>query len=176
MPIGICALLAGCMPQADYDQLKARYDQTQAANQKLETENQALQAQLSQQVQQSTYAIAADMLFAPDDFDVTPTGQAALTDIAGRLRGLKRGKIAVYGYTDDQKPGAALKKLGINNNADLSTKRADVVANYLRTHGISANMLSAKGRGETHPIAPNNTPAGRAQNRRIEIVVEGSGS
>ena len=56
---------------------------------------------------------------------------------------------------------------------ELSSKRADVVADYLRTHGVNPGVISAKGRAETHPVASNNTPAGRAQNRRVEIVVEG---
>jgi outer membrane protein OmpA-like peptidoglycan-associated protein len=67
-------------------------------------------------------------------------------------------------------------KLGIKTNLDLSSRRADAVVDYLRAHGIDPKILSAKGRGETHPVAPNNTPAGRAQNRRIEIVVEGPAS
>jgi chemotaxis protein MotB len=169
-------IVSACTPQPDFDQLKARYDQTQAANQKLQSENAALQAQLAQQAQQNMFTVAADMLFAPSGFDITPNGQAALNDIMGRLRGLKNSKIVVYGYTDDEKIGALLRKQGIATNMDLSSKRADMVANYLRAHGVDPNILSAKGRGETHPVAPNNTPAGRAQNRRIEIVVEGPGT
>ena len=170
-------LLSGCVtPQSNYDQLQARYEQSQAANHQLQSENQTLQSQLAQQTQQNMYTVAADMLFAPGVFDITPTGQAALNDIAAKLRGLKNSKIVVYGYTDDEKIGPPLKKQGINTNLDLSSKRADAVANYLRGRGVSPDILSAKGRGETHPVAPNNTPAGRAQNRRIEIVVEGPGS
>ena len=174
---GLGPLIAGCVtPKSDYDQLQARYEQTQAANHQLQSENQALQTQLAQQAQQNMYTVAADLLFAPGSFDVTPNGQAALNDIVTKLRGLKNSKIVVYGYTDDEKIGPPLKKLGVQTNMDLSSRRADTVANYLRTHGISPALLSAKGRGETHPVAPNNTPAGRAQNRRIEIVVEGPGS
>jgi flagellar motor protein MotB len=169
-------LLPACAPQTDYDQLKTRYEQTQAANRQLQSENAALQTQLSQQAQQNMFTVAADLLFAPGSFDITPNGQAALNDIAAKLRGLKNSRIVVYGYTDDEKIGASLKKQGINNNMDLSSKRADTVANYLRIHGVDPAILSGKGRGETHPVAPNNTAAGRAQNRRIEIVVEGPGT
>jgi chemotaxis protein MotB len=167
---------AACTPKADYDLLASRYDQAQAANRQLQTENQALQSQLAQQAQQNMYTVAADMLFAPGGFDISPNGQAALNDIIGKLRGLKNSKIVVYGYTDDQRIGPPLRKIGIDTNMDLSSRRADTVADYLRGHGVDPNILSAKGRGETHPVAPNNTPAGRAQNRRIEIVVEGPGS
>jgi chemotaxis protein MotB len=173
-----CVLLAGCVtPNSDYDQLKERYEQSQAANRQLQSENAALQAQLAQQAQQNMFTVAADLLFTPGSFDITPNGQAALNDIAAKLRGLKNSKIVVYGYTDDEKiGGASLKKQGITTNLDLSSKRADAVANYLRGRGINPGILSAKGRGETHPVAANSTAAGRARNRRIEIVVEGPGN
>lgn len=173
--VPFCALLvAGCATQQNYDTLQQRYDQSQAANQKLESENQALQAQLQQgqQGQQSTYTIAADTLFAPHGVSLSASGQAALNDIAARLRGIKN-KIVVYGYTDDENVGPPLKKMNINSNMELSSKRADVVADYLRAHGVNPALLSAKGRAETHPVASNSTPDGRAQNRRVEIVVEG---
>jgi chemotaxis protein MotB len=173
-----CALLlSGCITaQSNYDDLQARYEQSQAANRQLSSENAALQAQLNQHTQQNTITVAADLLFAPGNFDITPNGQAALNDIAGKLRGLKNSKIVVYGYTDSEPVGPPLKKQGIKTNVDLSSKRADVVVNYLRAHGVDPKILSAKGRGETHPVASNGTPAGRAQNRRIEIVVEGPGN
>ena len=176
-----CALLAaGCASQQNYDTLQQRYEQSQAANQKLETENQALQTQLQQnkqgpQGQQNTYTISADMLFVPHEFNLSANGQAALNDIAARLRGLKGGQITVYGYTDNENVGPPLKRQGINSNMELSSKRADVVADYLRSHGVDPKLISAKGRAETHPVASNATDGGRAQNRRVEIVVEGAG-
>lgn len=178
--VPFCALLAaGCTQQSNYDALQQRYEQSQAANQKLESENQALQTQLQQsqpgqQNQQNTYTISADMLFAPHGVSLSADGEAALNDIATRLRGIKN-KIVVYGYTDDENVGPPLKKLGINSNLELSSKRADVVADYLRSHGVNPALISAKGRAETHPVASNATAAGRAQNRRVEIAVEGTG-
>jgi chemotaxis protein MotB len=173
--IAFCGLmLSGCMAsQTSYDELQARFEQSQAANRQLQSENAALQAQLAQQAQQNMYTVAADMLFAPGAFDITANGQAALNDIAGKLRELKNSKIVVYGYTDSEPVGPPLKKLGIKTNLDLSSKRADAVANYLTGHGVNPSLVSA---GDTHPVGPNGTPAGRAQNRRIEIVVEGPGS
>jgi chemotaxis protein MotB len=175
--LAVCAALVGCnTPKSDNEDLQARYEQQQAANRQLVEENKTLQAQLTQQVQQNTYTVAADLLFTPGNFDVTPNGQATLNDIITRLRGLKNSKIVVYGYTDDEKPGASLRNQGINTNMDLSSRRADTVANYLRSHGVDPNILSAKGRADTHPVASNTTAEGRARNRRIEIVVEGPGS
>ncbi|HXC27164.1 MAG TPA: OmpA family protein [Stellaceae bacterium] len=178
--VPFCALLvAGCASQSDYDTLQQRYAQTQATNQKLQSENQALQAQMQQNQpppnQENTYTISADTLFAPHGVSLSTGGQAALNDIAARLRGIKN-KIVVYGYTDDENVGPPLKKMGINSNMELSSKRAEMVADYLRAHGIDPALISAKGRAETHPLAPNDSATGRAKNRRVEIVVGGSGS
>jgi len=69
-----------------------------------------------------------------------------------------------------------LQRAGIANNVDLSTRRAANVVAYFRSQGVNPNILSAKGFGETHPVAPNDSPEGRSQNRRIEIVLEGPGA
>ena len=76
-------------------------------------------------------------LFGPTGFDITPNGKAALDDIAAKLRGPGGSKIVVYGYTDDQPIGTAMKKLGITTNMELSGRRAAAVAAYLRGRGIN---------------------------------------
>jgi len=58
----------------------------------------------------------------------------------------------------------------------LSTRRAATVVTFLVSQGVNANIISAKGVGDTRPVAPNDTPQGRAQNRRIEITVQGPGA
>lgn len=168
--VAVCALaLSSCVTlQSDYDQLQQAYDASQATNQQLQSENTALETQLAQQ--QNTYAVSSDLLFPSGGFGITQNGQATLNDIIGKLKLLKNIKIAVYGYTDDEKPGESFKKQGIKTNLELSSKRADAVAAYLRGHGIDPHILSSQGRGEAHPLAPNSTSAGRAKNRRIEIV------
>ena len=57
----------------------------------------------------------------------------------------------------------------MTTNEILSQKRADAVAAYLVSQGVSADLVTAKGFGETNPVASNKTPAGRAQNRRVEL-------
>jgi len=89
---------------------------------------------------------------------------------------LQNTKIVVYGYTDNQPVGPALRRAGVANNIDLSSRRADNVVAYFRSQGVNLEILSAKGFGDTHPVASNDTPQGRAQNRRIEIVLEGPGA
>jgi len=69
-----------------------------------------------------------------------------------------------------------LQRAAIKDNIDLSSRRADNVVAYFREQGVNPNILSAKGFGDTHPVAANGTAEGRAKNRRIEIVLEGPGA
>ena len=69
-----------------------------------------------------------------------------------------------------------MQRAGIKNNIDLSSKRADNIVAYFQSQGVNPDIISAKGFGDTHAVASNETPQGRAQNRRIEIVLEGPGA
>ena len=93
-----------------------------------------------------------------------------------KLQSLQNAKVVVYGYTDDLPVGVPLQRAGIANNIDLSSRRADNVVAYLTSQGGNPNVISAKGFGDTHPVASNDTPDDRAKNRRIEIVLEGPGA
>jgi chemotaxis protein MotB len=116
--------------------------------------------------------MAGDLDFVSGGYTLSRAGKKELDGLLPTIQGMPGAKIVIYGYTDDRPVGAALKKRGIVDNLDLSSKRANEVVRYLISKGIDPNILSAKGRGDTHPVAPNNTPAGRKQNRRIEVVVE----
>jgi chemotaxis protein MotB len=123
--------------------------------------------------EQTLLTMAADLAFPSGGFTLTRAGKAKLDEIIPALQALPPGgKVVVYGYTDDHPVGRALKAKGIVDNLDLSSKRANEVVRYLQSKGIDPNVMSAKGRGDTHPVAPNETREGRAQNRRIEISVE----
>ncbi len=61
--------------------------------------------------------------------------------------------------------------MGVDSNDTLSQKRAEAVMAWLVQHGAKQDMVTAKGLGETNPVATNDTAAGRAQNRRVEITV-----
>lgn len=86
-----------------------------------------------------------------------------LSKIADQLRGNDTLTIAIEGHTDSV-GGDAM-------NQELSEKRADSVGDYLVSRGIPAARMTVTGRGETAPIATNDTPAGRQQNRRVELVI-----
>jgi flagellar motor protein MotB len=124
--------------------------------------------------ERTVLTMATDLAFASGSYTLTRAGRAKLNGVLSSLQsGMgPNDKIVVYGYTDDRPVGAALKKKGVEDNLDLSSRRADAVVRYLTSKGISENVISAKGRGDTHPAAPNDTPKGRAENRRIEVVVE----
>jgi chemotaxis protein MotB len=155
-------ILSACAPQS--------YDAAVAENQQLKAQLAALQAE-------QKYVEAADLLFPSGGFQLSPAGQAELTNnIVPKLKGLQNAKIVVYGYTDNTPVGPELQRQGIPDNLVLSTRRASTVANFLISQGINPNIVSAKGVGDTRPVAPNDTPQGRAQNRRIEITVQGPGA
>jgi chemotaxis protein MotB len=162
--LGLGALiLSACVSQSQYDAAAA--------------ENQRLKAQLAAMQAEQKYVEAADYLFPSGGFQLSPAGQAELANnIVPKLKGLQNAKIVVYGYTDNVPVGPELQRQGIPDNLVLSTRRAATVANFLVAQGINPSIVSAKGVGDTRPVAPNDTPQGRAQNRRIEITVQGPGA
>jgi chemotaxis protein MotB len=123
--------------------------------------------------EQTLLTMAADLAFPSGGFSLTRAGKAKLDQIIPALQGLPpNAKVVVYGYTDNQPVGKALASKGIVDNLDLSSKRANEVVRYLTSKGVNPGVVSGKGRGDTHPVAGNDTKQGRAQNRRIELVVE----
>jgi flagellar motor protein MotB len=124
--------------------------------------------------ERSVLTMASDLAFASGSYTLTRAGHAKLNALVPTLQsGLgPNDKIVVYGYTDDRPVGAALKKKGVIDNLDLSSRRADAVVRYLTSKGINPSIISSKGRGDTHPVVPNDNAKDRAQNRRIEVVVE----
>jgi SH3 domain-containing YSC84-like protein 1 len=94
--------------------------------------------------------------------DITPDSEASLNDAATALKEHSDWKIRVEGFTDNVGSRDA--------NQKLSSDRANAVMNWLADHGIDRSRLSAKGYGDAKPVASNSTGAGRAKNRRVEIV------
>jgi len=165
----IALLSAACVSQSAYQQQQEQLEEAreQAA---------AQQAQIAKMQREQKWVVAGDLLFPKGGYELGPNAQAALGQYVLRLQNLQDAKVVVYGYTDNQPVGPALRRAGINNNIDLSSRRADNVVAYFRSQGVNPEILSAKGFGDTHPVASNDAPQGRAQNRRIEIVLEGPGA
>ena len=123
--------------------------------------------------EQTLMTMAADLAFPSGGYTLTKAGKAKFDDIIPAIQALSPGaKVVVYGYTDNQPVGKALASKGIVDNLDLSSKRANEVVRYLTSKGVNPSIVSGKGRADTHPVASNDTKQGRAQNRRIELVVE----
>jgi len=162
-------LLASCVSEKTYEQ---QTQQLQAAR----AQSAAEQAQIAKMQAENKWVVAGDMLFPEGGYQLTPKGQAALNQYVPRLKALQNAKVVVYGYTDNLPVGPQLQRAGIANNIDLSSQRADNVVAYFRSQGVNPNILSAKGFGDTHAVAANDTPDSRAKNRRIEIVMEGPGA
>ena len=107
--------------------------------------------------------LQGEVLFKTAKWDLKPGAMAKLDQIAEALKG-KEQPIVVYGYTDT---------VGTReNNMTLSQMRAQAVRDYLVTKGIPQDLVTAQGKGPDEPVSDNGSVEGRAQNRRVEIVVQ----
>lgn len=104
--------------------------------------------------------------FATDSTYVRDSLRGDLVKLAQNLNDYPGSTVDVIGHTDSV--GDA------NYNQNLSARRADSVSNILLTNGVSSSRMRSYGRGETSPVASNQTSTGRAQNRRVEVVIRPS--
>jgi outer membrane protein OmpA-like peptidoglycan-associated protein len=107
--------------------------------------------------------ILKNVFFETASAALLPSSKTELNDLAALLKSQPKLKIQLNGHTDSEGEEAA--------NLDLSQRRAEAVRQYLIQSGIQADRLRAQGYGESKPIASNDTPDGRRQNRRTEFVV-----
>jgi outer membrane protein OmpA-like peptidoglycan-associated protein len=107
--------------------------------------------------------ISGEVLFASGKHTLLPIAQSKLEDVAKALKDQGYKAILVEGHTDSR--GSAKK------NEELSFQRADSVRSYLVSRGITAEKIKATGIGPSRPVATNDTAEGRANNRRVELVV-----
>ena len=92
-----------------------------------------------------------------------PGTDQMLTQVADKLKTCPNARVAVEGYTDNTGNDAI--------NIPLSGNRAKSVADFLVSQGVAGDHVTSQGMGSANPIASNDTPDGRAQNRRVEIAV-----
>lgn len=121
------------------------------------------------QVAQTLNEAAAGTLFVSGQADLTPAATAALDVLGESLQGKSGIRLDIVGHTDSQRLSArAAQRFG--DNQGLSEARALAVAQYLRERlGIAADAVGIGGRGPDRPVADNDSAAGMAQNRRVEI-------
>src|SRR5579872_1734536 len=155
---------------------KAQHEAAEAdrLRQQAEQEKQQLRAQLLQQLNavletkdtdRGLVVTMADVLFDSGKYTLRPAAREKLAKLSGIVLGHSGLKLAAEGHTDST--GSP------EFNQKLSVKRAEAVAEYLSSQGVPRDSLNASGFGDTRPIAPNNTSAGRQQNRRVELIVSG---
>jgi chemotaxis protein MotB len=116
----------------------------------------------------TTVKMKDKILFASGSATLGADGKEALRKVAEALRGLEGRSIRVEGHTDNVPTGSSGP---FASNWELSTARALAVVRFLQDGGVDPTRLSGAGHGEYQPIQPNDTPEGRSQNRRIEIIL-----
>jgi chemotaxis protein MotB len=109
-----------------------------------------------------------DVLFDSGRTDLKAGGKAALTQVAQALATIGDRRFLVSGHTDN----VPIKNARFASNWELSTARAVEVAKLLVAGGMKPEVVGAAGYAEFSPVAGNDTPEGKAQNRRIEIILE----
>lgn len=108
----------------------------------------------------------SDVLFAFNQYELKPEAREKLAKVSGILLAYPDLKLQVEGYTDN---------IGSDEyNQKLSEERAGAVRDYLQTQGVGQTNISAAGYGKSDPVADNSTASGRAQNRRVQLVVSGN--
>ena len=107
--------------------------------------------------------IPSGITFAYDSADVQPQFRRTLDQVAETLAQYNQTYIDVYGHTDSTGSDAY--------NQTLSERRATSVADYLASRGVQPARIGTRGFGESQPIASNDTDAGRAANRRVEVKI-----
>ncbi len=122
-----------------------------------------LEALRSQKTDRGLVLTLSDILFPLDEAALKPGGQRVLDRVAHVLAERPEQRVLVEGHTDGLGSGAY--------NRSLSRRRADAVANYLVRRGVQPDRVTTRGWGESAPVASNDTPAGRQQNRRVEIIL-----
>ncbi len=117
-----------------------------------------------------TLNMVDSILFDSGKSDVKAEGLAVLQKVVSILKDVRDKAIRIEGHTDNVQIGGALARQ-FPTNWELSAARAINVTRYLQKQGVDSASLAAVAHGETRPIAANDTPEGRAKNRRIEIVL-----
>jgi outer membrane protein OmpA-like peptidoglycan-associated protein len=149
-------------------------DQSRLAAQQAEDDKAAMRTRLSEQLNKilqtrdsarGLIVSMSDVLFDTGKYSLKPGAREKLAKVAGILLAYPGLNIEVGGYTDNVG--------GDQMNQTLSENRAGSVRSYLVEQGVATNSVSARGFGNTLPVASNGNSAGRQQNRRVELLVSG---
>jgi chemotaxis protein MotB len=150
---------------AEKTQLEKKSAEYEALSKSLSGEIQAGRIQISELQGKMTVRLAEKVLFPSGSATLSRDGKSTLAKVADAFKDLKDRIVRVEGHTDN----VPIKSAAFPSNWELSAARAIAVVRFLESAGVDPARLAAAGYGEWQPIAPNDTPEGRAQNRRIEI-------
>jgi outer membrane protein OmpA-like peptidoglycan-associated protein len=160
--------------QADAEQSRLAAQQSQQTAQQAESDKATMRTRLSEQLNsilqtrdsaRGLIVSMSDVLFDTGKYSLKPGAREKLAKVAGILLAYPGLDIKVGGYTDN---------VGSDEmNQTLSENRAGSVRDYLVQQGVLTNSVSARGFGNTLPVASNDNSSGRQQNRRVELLVSG---
>ncbi len=160
--------------KAEADAAQAKANASQAEAERTRNAAAALRAQLLEQfnrvlatrdTSRGLVVNMGDVLFATGKYDLRQEAQIALAKLSGIILSHPGLNLKIEGYTDS---------VGTDEfNLKLSNQRADAVREYLINQGLTDTNVTASGLGKSDPVASNDTPTGRQQNRRVEIIVSG---
>src|SRR5688572_966424 len=156
--------------KAEVAKAKAELDAERKARQEAEKRAAAALASLNEiakvkeESRGTVITLSGAVLFATGKYDLLPIARQKLDEVAKALLEQSFKTITVEGHTDSR--GSPSK------NQTLSQDRAESVRSYLVSRGLPADKTKAMGHGASRPVADNDSPDGRANNRRVEIVVE----
>lgn len=169
----ITLMLAACVPALQYDALENDYNQL---SERLSGQIAAQQVHITRLQNAIKVAVNSDLLFPSGGWQMPPAAAQTIAQMAPILAPFQQTTIIVTGYTDNVPIGPELMRQGIASNEQLSLKRAQTVASFLISQGVNPSLVQTRGLGAAGPVAPNDTPQGRAQNRRVEITLAGTGT
>jgi outer membrane protein OmpA-like peptidoglycan-associated protein len=165
---------ARALAEAAQKKSQEEAEKSAAAAARAEQEQQQLRAQLLAQLNAVLQTVdtprglvvtMADILFATGKYELSQDANLKLARLSGVILAHPGLKLRIEGYTDTTGTESF--------NLTLSSKRADTVRQFLVQQGLKPEDVTSVGMGQADPVAPNDTAAGRQQNRRVEIIVSG---
>ena len=161
---------AGLELQAKEEKVREQSEAFTRMQQAMKAELESKQVALKELEGKLTLTMVEAILFDSGKAEVKQEGRDALQKVADVLKTVEGQEIVVAGYTDNVQIGERLAKV-YPSNWELSAARAISVVKILVSDGVNPENISAAGYGEFRPVADNDTQEGRAQNRRMEIIL-----
>jgi outer membrane protein OmpA-like peptidoglycan-associated protein len=158
--------------QGDLEKTRDQLQQEKTAREAAEAKSKETLARLAaanaaavkEEPRGTVITLAGGVLFASNKSQLLPGAQNSLNQIAEALKDQDDKRVLIEGHTDSRGSDAT--------NQALSKARAESVGSYLISHGVPAERVTTAGLGPSRPVADNNTAEGRANNRRVEIVIQ----